>query len=56
VQKHQRLARTSLHVVKTDTVHIEKLTLWRIIVLRLLSKVAIQKCRRRQRSRCDNCN
>jgi hypothetical protein len=43
VQKHQRLARASLHVVQADPVHLKKLAGRRIVMLRLLGQMTVQK-------------
>jgi hypothetical protein len=55
MQKHQRLAGASFHVVQPDTVHIKELAGWRIVVLCFFRKMTIQKRGRRQRSCCNNC-
>jgi hypothetical protein len=49
MQKHQRLARASLHVVQADTVHLKKLAGRRIVVLCLLRQMTVQKRGRSQR-------
>ena len=54
VQKHQRLAGTSFHVVKPDTVDFQELPGWRICVFCLLRKMTVEKCRRCERPCCDH--
>jgi hypothetical protein len=53
VQKHQRLAGASFHVVQPDTIDVKELAGWRVILLCLLRKLTVQKGCRRQRS-CRN--
>ena len=54
MQKHQRFAGASFYVVQPDTIHFKELAGRRIVVLCLLRKMTVQKCRRRQRSCCNH--